>query len=224
MLTLYYSPAATSFAVHVGLEESGLEYELHEVNLKSGGHLSPEYLAIHPLGRVPALRLASGAVLTETPAILGFLADSVPERGLLPAEPWPRAQAAEWLSLFVSALHPTFLGFFRPSRYGDEPELHDALSRASRGRFFELLKHVERRLPDGPFVLGERYSLCDPYAAMFFMWARHFRFPVAELPRYAALFERVAARPSFQRALVREGLVPQRTAQEQPRSQEPAQP
>jgi glutathione S-transferase len=224
MLTLYYSPAATSFAVHVGLEESGLEYALHEVDLKSGAHHSPEYLAIHPLGRVPALRLPSGDVLTETPAILGFIADSAPERALLPVEPWPRARAAEWLSLFVSALHPTFLGFFRPSRYGDGPELHEALARASRERFFELLKHVERRLPDGPFVLGQRHSLCDPYAAMFFMWARHFRFPVAELPRYAALFERIAARPSFQRALAREGLIPPRSGHEPQRSQEPAQP
>lgn len=207
MLTLFYSPAATSFAAHVALEESGLEHALCKVDLAAGAQRSPEYLAIHPLGRVPALRLPSGAVLTETPAILGFIADSVPERTLLPTDVWPRAKAAEWLSLFVSALHPTFIGFFRPARYGAGEELHEALARESRGRFFELLKHVEQRLPDNPFVLGTRYSLCNPYAAMFFMWARHFRFSVTELPRYSAHFERVASRPAFQRALASEGLL-----------------
>jgi glutathione S-transferase len=206
MLTLYYSPAATSFAVHVALEEAGVEFALHEVSLKSGQQRTAEYLAVHPLGRVPALRLPSGAVLTETPAILGYVADTVPERALLPSEAWPRAQAAEWLSLFVSALHPTFIGFFLPSRFGEGADLHAALARESRTRFFELLRHVERRLPDGPFVLGDRFSLCDPYAAMFFMWARYFGFACETLPKYAALYERIAARPAFAKAFAREGL------------------
>jgi glutathione S-transferase len=206
MLTLFYSPGTSSFAVHVALEEAALPFDLKEVVLAEGEQLSPEYLAVHPLGRVPALRLESGVVLTETPALLGFIADSVPERQLLPTERVPRAKAAEWLSLFVSALHPAFLGFFRPQRFGDSPELHEALRRDSRVRFFELLQHVERRLPGGPFVLDEAYSLCDPYAAMFFMWGRHFEFPVSTLPRYAALFAAVSKRPAFVRAFEREGL------------------
>lgn len=206
MLTLYFSPAAISFAVHVALEEAGIPFDVHEVSIRDGRQLAPEYLAIHPLGRVPALRLASGAVLTETPAILGFIADSVPDRGLMPADPWSRARATEWLSLFVSALHPAFIGFFRPQRFGDSPELHEPLRRDSRARFFQLLQHVEKRLPEGPFVLGERFSLCDPYASMFFLWARVFEFPVDALPRYGALYERVSARPAFRRAFAREGL------------------
>jgi glutathione S-transferase len=206
MHTLYYSPAATSFAVHVALEEAGLEFTLSEVDLKAGRQRSPDYLAVNPLGRVPALRVPSGAVLTETPAILGYIADSVPDRGLLPVDPWPRAQAGEWLSLFVSALHPAFLGFFAPSRYGKGDDLHGPLVRESRARFFELLQHVERRLTEGPYVLGASYSLCDPYAAMFFMWAAFFEFPREALPRYAALYRCVAERPAFQRAFEREGL------------------
>jgi glutathione S-transferase len=206
MLTLYYSPGSSSFAVHVALEEAGLDFELKEIALAKGENRSAEYLAIHPLGRVPALRLQSGAVLTETPAILGFIADSVPERELLPTEGLEKAKAAEWLSLFVSALHPTFLGFFRPERFGDSPELHAALRRDSRPRFFELLEHVERRLPESPFVMGEQFSLCDPYAAMFFMWGRFFEFPVRTLPRYQALFTRVSERPAFVKAFKDEGL------------------
>jgi glutathione S-transferase len=206
MHTLYYSPAATSFAVHVALEEAGISFSLKEVALKKGEQRSDAYLSIHPLGRVPALRLPSGAVLTETPAILGYIADSVPERGLMPIEPLPRARAAEWLSFFVSALHPTFLGFFLPSRYGDGADLQAALAKESRPRFFQLLQHVERRLSDGPFVLGASFSLCDPYAAMFFMWAKFFDFPCETLPRYAALYSRVAERAAFKNAFAKEGL------------------
>jgi glutathione S-transferase len=206
MHTLYYSPGATSFAVHVALEEAGIAFSLKEVALRKGEQRSDAYLAVHPLGRVPALCLPSGAVLTETPAILGYIADSVPERGLLPTEPLPRARAAEWLSFFVSALHPTFLGFFLPSRFGSDADLQAALARESRPRFFQLLEHVERRLSDGPFVLGTSFSLCDPYAAMFFMWATFFEFPCETLPRYAALYRRVAERPAFRSAFAREGL------------------
>ena len=206
MLTLYYSPAAVSFVAHVALEEAGLDFELREVSLKPGEPTSTEYLAINRLGRVPALTVESGAVLTEVPAILGFVADRVPERELLPAEPWQRAKADEWMSLFASSVHPAFIGFFRPQRFSDAPEIHASLRRDCGNRFFELLQHVDQRLSESPFVLGDRYSFCDPYAALFFMFGRFFDFPVQTLPRYAALSARVFRRPAFKRAFDREGL------------------
>jgi glutathione S-transferase len=206
MLTLYYSPGTVSFVVHVALEEAGLAFELREVALKQGEPTAPEYLAINPLGRVPAVRVESGAVLTEVSAILGFIADRVPERELLPTEPWQRAKGAEWMSLLASSVHPAFIGFFRPQRFSDAPEVHARLQRDSRTRFFGLLQHVDGRLTEGAFALGDRYSLCDPYAALFFMFGRFFEFPVKTLPRYAALSARVFERPAFKKAFAREGL------------------
>ncbi len=206
MYTLYYSPAAMSFTAHVALREAGLDFDLHEVSIPKGQQRAPDYLAVHPLGRVPALRLPSGDVLTETPAILGFIADAAPDRALLPTEAWPRARAAEWMSLFASALHPAFMGFFDPRRFGDSPAVQAALPPDSRLRFRDLLSHVDFRLGGVPYAVGGRHSLCDVYASTFFMWARFFEFPVRELPGYASLFERVAGRPAFDAALEREGL------------------
>ncbi len=206
LLTLYYSPAAISFVTHIALEEAGLDFALCEIDIFGGAGRAADYLSLNPLGRVPTVRLGSGEILTEVPAILGFIADQSPSRDLLPRQPWPRAKASEWMSLCSSSIHPAFLGFFRPERYTDAAEAHPALARDSRTRFFGLLELVDRSLPDGGFVLGDRYSLCDPYVAIFFMWGRFFGFPVESLARYAALFGRVAQRSAFQKAFAREGI------------------
>ncbi|HWA75195.1 MAG TPA: glutathione S-transferase N-terminal domain-containing protein [Polyangiaceae bacterium] len=206
MLKLYYSPAAVSLVSHIALEETGLEYQRQEIALRDGEHLREAYRRIHPLSRLPALEIADGTVLTETPALLWYLADLAPERKLMPSESLERARANEWLSLFASALHVTFITFFRPSRYTDDSAAQTALKSDGKGRFMELLSHVEARLPDSGFLLGERYTLCDANAAIFFMWARHFGLPVERLPRYARLFEAVTARPAVKRALAQEGL------------------
>ncbi len=206
MLKLYYSQAACSLVPHIALEEAGLPFELLELHIQQGAPLPPEFLAQNPLGRVPTLIVEDGRALTEVPAILTFIAEQVPERALLPQEPWLRAKAQEWMSLFVSSVHPSFIGFFQPARYTDDLEARVTLAKDSRGRFLALLGHVERRLPDAPYVLGEAYSLCDAYALLFYLWGRHFEFPVQTLSRYSALAARVLARPATQRALAREGL------------------
>jgi glutathione S-transferase len=213
VLQLFFSRASCSFVAHVALEEAGVAFDLSEVVLDRGEQLSAEYLAINPLGRVPALRLESGAILTEVPAILEFVAECAPERRLLPVEPMQRVRAVEWMSLFVSSVHPAFIGFYRPQRFTDNPEVHAALAKDCRARFFELLQHVDLRLSEGGFVLGDRYSLCDPYAALFFMWGRYFQIPVEKLARYAAVFDRTIERPAWKRAFAREGLrIPIRNA------------
>jgi glutathione S-transferase len=206
MLKLYYSPAAVSLVTHIALEETGLDYQRQEVALREGEHLRAAYRRIHPLSRLPALEIGEGIVLTETPALLWYLAELVPERELMPTEGLARARANEWLSLFTSAVHVSFISFFRPSRYTDDTAAQSALESDGKGRFMSLLSHVETRLPESGFLLGDRYTLCDANAAIFFMWARHFGLPIERLPRYARLFRDVMARPAVQRALAQEGL------------------
>jgi glutathione S-transferase len=206
MFKLYGSLGAVSLVTHIALEELGLEYEFVALSIKDGEHLSPAYRAVHPLARVPALELSSGEVLTETPALLAYLAELAPEAGLMPKDPLSRARAAEWMSLLSSTVHVAFISFFRPSRYMDDPAAAEVLRRDGKSRFFELLRHVEHKLPDAGFLLGERYSLCDAYVAVFYLWARKFELPVAELPRYTRLVQAVLSRPAVQRTLVQEGL------------------
>ncbi|HEX7668399.1 MAG TPA: glutathione S-transferase family protein [Polyangiaceae bacterium] len=206
MLKLYYSPGAVSLVTHMVLEETGLPYELERVAILEGQQHTPEYRRIHPLSRVPALELGAGDVLTETPAILQYLSDLAPAAGLMPVEMRGRARANEWMSLFASHVHVTLITFYRPQRYTDDAPAHTALQRDGKARFIELLGHIEARLPERGFLLGDRYGAVDAYAAVFVIWARRLRISMAAFPRYGALTDRVLARPAVRRALDQEGL------------------
>lgn len=202
---LYFSPGAVSMATHMALEELGRPYELEPVLIKENEQRSERYLRVHPLGRLPALEIAPAIVLTETPALLGYLADLAPELALLPSEPLARARANEWMSLMASALHVTFLSAYRPDRYTADPTAQGALRTDGRARFFDLLRYVDGKLPPDTFVLGSRYSLVDAYLAVFYLWARRLELPVEQLPRYGRLTSLVLARPAVRRALEQEG-------------------
>ena len=202
---LYFSPGAVSMATHIALEEVGIPYTLEPVLLREGQHLSEQYRRVHPLGRVPAVELQPGVVLTETPALLAYLADLAPERELLPRGGLERARADEWMSLLSSAVHVSFITFFRPQRYTSDEGAARALKVDGKQRFHDMLRYVESRLPEQGFALGERYSLCDAYLTPFFLWGRHFELPVEELPRYGRLVGAVLPRPAVRRALEQEG-------------------
>jgi len=202
---LFFSPGAVSMATHIALEELGAPYELEPVLIREGQQNTEQYRRIHPLGRLPALEIAPGVVLTETPALLNYLADLAPQLRLLPDEPLGRARANEWMSLLASAVHIAFITFFRPQRYTSDEAAAATLKVDGKQRFFELLRYVEGRLPEHGFVLGEHYSLCDAYLSVFFLWARRIELPLDELPRYARLASAVLQRPAVRRALEQEG-------------------
>lgn len=208
--TLYYSPGAVSLATHFALEEAGVPYRLERISVKDSEQRSARYLDIHPLGRLPACEIEPGVVLTETSALLSYVASLAPERALLPSSGLARARAEEWLSLGATSLHVMFLCYFRPDRYTSSADAQQALRSDGKERFVRLLEYVDARLPDSEFALGQGYSLVDAYLAVFLLWARRFEFPVRELQRYGALTDRVLARPATQRALEQEGLGPKR--------------
>jgi glutathione S-transferase len=202
---LFFSPGAVSMVTHVALEELGEPYQLEPVLLREGQQNSEQYRQIHPLGRLPALEIAPGVVLTETPALLNYLADRTPELALLPTDPLQRARANEWMSLAASTLHVAFITFFRPQRYTSDEAAAAALKVDGKQRFFELLRYVESRLPEQGFVLGATYSFVDAYLSVFFLWAKRIELPLDELPRYARLAGAVMQRPAVRRALEQEG-------------------
>lgn len=207
MLKFFYNPGSCSLASHIALEESGLAYEPVLVSLPKGENATPEYLAINPLRRVPALAV-DDAILTENVAILTYVAGLVPEQALLPAGGLERARAYEWLSLCSSTLHVAFRTMFRPGRFVESADAQAQLTAAGLVHLTEVLEHVDRRLAGRPFALGERYSLCDAYLTVFYLWtgrdAVAGRLP--PLSNYAALARRVCERPAVRRALAREGL------------------
>jgi glutathione S-transferase len=206
MLTLFYSPAASSLAVHIGLEESDLPHHLVRVSTREGQTRTPEYLAINPLGQVPALRLDDeGEVLTQVVALLGYVADQAPQYQLLPTPPIERARALGWLAFFATSAHGAFRDWFRPEQCTSDEAAHGSIRRSARDRYFAHLRHVERALDARPWLLGDSYSLCDAYAYCFYLWGQVFEWPVAELRQYRSLAQRVHQRTATQRALAAEG-------------------
>ena len=112
MLTLFYAPGACSMASHIVLEESGEKYQPKRMDLSKGEQKTAEYLKIHPLGRVPALKLDDGSPLTENTAILPYLGKRF---GLWPTDPVREAQALSAVGFFASSVHPAFAHVARPS-------------------------------------------------------------------------------------------------------------
>ena len=206
-LTLYYSPKACSLASHIALEESGLPYVAAAVNIRAQEHRRPEYLKLNPSGTVPALGI-DGQILTESQAILTYLADLVPECNLLPRTgTLARARAHQWMNLISSGVHVAFRGIFRPQTYGGESrEGIASVSDQSHQNLTKAIQTIEERLGEHPYALGENFSVVDGYLLVFYLWSHDERLQqkLPERPRWRALAERVWSRESVRKVVARE--------------------
>ena len=206
MDTLYFYPGACSLSVHAVLEETGHPYRATRIDIHGGENDTAAYRAIHPRGLVPVLATADG-YLTEAPAILLHLAERHPEAELLPAAGTiARTRAYEWLLLGATHPHPTFSRFMQPERLVEDGHAADPVRTRGRTDFWAALRELDGKLAGRTFALGERFSVCDPYLMIFYLWGKFIGLPVEELASYTAHFARVSARPAVQRAIVAEDL------------------
>jgi len=202
MLTLYYSPGACSMAAHIVLEESGEKYVAQRVELSKGEQKTAEYLKIHPLGRVPALKLDDGTPLTENTAILPYLGKRF---GLWPTDPVKEAQALSVIGFFAASVHPAHGHIGRPERYTADAAAFPGIQAMGRKTFVEYLTQIDAMYA-GREWLSDRYSVLDPYALVFYTWGVKRELPVAELKNYTALKDRMLQRPAVQRVVADEGV------------------
>jgi glutathione S-transferase len=206
MLKLYYAPHTCALASHIALEEAGATYDAVRVDFRAEEQRSPEYLRINAKGRVPALVTEHG-VLTETPAILAFLAQSFPAARLAPTgDPFAFAQVQAFNSYLCSTVHVAHAHRMRGYRWADDAAAIEAMKRkvpvpVSVGECFQL---IEREMLQGPWVLGESYSVCDMYLFTLAQWLEADGVDVALLPRVADHRRRVSERPAVQRAIAQE--------------------
>lgn len=207
-LKLYYSPGSCSLAPHIALEEAGADYEAVRVMLAKGEQNTPEYRRINPKGRVPAL--ADGDfVVTENPAILRYVARRHPTAALWPDDPRDEGRCAEWLAWMSSTIHVAYAHVRRPERYATGDEAIANVAAKGRETCHELWGAVDERLARGPWALGERFSVADPYLMVFWTWGRGptLGFDMArDLPNWTAHARRLGERPAVQCAFEREGL------------------
>lgn len=201
MLTLFYAPNTCSLASHIALEEAGADYEARRVDFAAAAQRSPEYLALNPKGRVPALVTDRG-VLTETPAILAFLAQSFPEKALAPLDdPFAFAELQAFNAYLCATLHVAHAHGRRGARWADDPAAHEAMRRKvpeSVGACFEL---IEEGMLRGPWVMGEAYSVADPYLFTVAQWMESDGVDPARFPRVIDHRSRMMRRPAVARAV-----------------------
>jgi glutathione S-transferase len=195
MLTLYYAPGACSMAAHIVLEESGETYTPQRVDLAKGEQKTQEYLKIHPLGRVPALRLDSGEPLSENTAILPYLGKRF---GLWPTDAADDAKALSLIGFFASSVHPAHAHVGRPERYTADASAFPGIKDMGLKTFHGYLKQTDAML-DGREWLSDRYSVLDPYAFVFYTWGVRRELPMGELRNYTAFKDRMMKRPAVQR-------------------------
>ena len=203
MLTLYYAPNTASLATHIALIDAGADYELKRLSFASEDQRQPAYTAINPKARVPALVTEDG-VLTETPALLAYVAQRFPATKLAPFDdPFAFARAQAFNSYLCSSVHVAHAHRMRGYRWADEAEAIAAMQRKVPQSVTQGFELIEREL-DGPWVLGERYSICDPYLFTLAQWLEADGADTTRLPRVLAHRARCAALPNVKRAIAEE--------------------
>jgi glutathione S-transferase len=204
MLKLYYAPGTCALASHITLAEAGADYTTERIDFKANQQQSPEYLAINPKGRVPALVTDRG-VLTENPAMLVYIAQSFPKAKLAPLDdPFAFAQVQSINSYLSSTVHVAHSHKGRGYRWATEESSFADMKRMipkSMGAVFALL---ERSMLQGPWMMGETYTICDPYLFTLAGWLEGDGVDISTLPKVADHFKRMKDRPAVQKALAEE--------------------
>jgi glutathione S-transferase len=196
MFTLYGDLGSGAFSAEAALAEAGAPYTFALVSLEKNEQRQPTFLAINPSGKMPALKISEGEIITESAAILLTLADYFPQARLLPPQAsQARAQAYRWLAFMAGEVYPIVEIVDYPERFvpGGNSE---ALRAVARDRIRERLLIIERIIA-GPFFLAGGFSLLDIYAAMFSRWSLEPEWKAANLPRLMALAEAVSQRPAI---------------------------
>ena len=202
MYTLYYSPGSCSMAIHVLLNEVGAEFKLENTAIREGKNRSPEFLKLNPRGQVPAL-VEDGKSMLEGGAILAYLADKHAS-ALLPKSGWERAKALEALMFCNSTLHPAYSRLFwlmRTEEAGKDVYMAKAAEWVNR-----LWQDVEAQLQNQPYMCGNECTIGDVLLTVIANWSANVPTPITIGPKTKALFARVIARPSYQKALATEGV------------------
>jgi glutathione S-transferase len=199
--TLYTAPGTCAQAVHIALNEAGAELSLQVLDLASNQQRSASYLTLNPRGRVPALVTEQG-VLTETPALLSFIARQFPAAGLAPLEdPFALARLESFNSFLCSTVHVAHAHKRRGHRWADEPDALAAMQRKVAANMAEAFAHIERDwLGAGPWLLGERFSTADPYLFTLGEWLAGDGVDESAFPRLLAHRQRMLERPAVRRA------------------------
>jgi glutathione S-transferase len=200
-MKLYYAAHTCALASHIALEDAGAEYSTVRIDFAANEQRSPEYLAINPKGRVPALVTVRG-ILTETPAMLAYIAQSFPAARLAPLDdPFAFAEVQAFNSYLCATLHVAHAHRMRGTRWADDPAAIEAMKRKvpdSVGACYEL---IEGKMLRGPWVMGDSYTICDPYLFTVAQWMEGDSIDPSRFPKVSDHRQRMSERAAVRKAI-----------------------
>jgi glutathione S-transferase len=204
MLKLYYAPGTCALASHIALEEAGADYQAIRLDFGAGQQRSPDYLKVNPKGRVPALVTDRG-ILTETPAILAFVAQTHPKARLAPLDDgFAFGQVQAFNSYLCSTVHVAHAHRVRGTRWADDPAAIADMKRKvpeTVGACFDLIEH---EMLAGPWVMGETFTICDPYLFTLSSWLEGDSVDIARFGKVSDHYRRMLDRKAVKAALAAE--------------------
>jgi len=191
-VTFFHAPQSRSGGTRALFEELGVEYDLHALSLKAGEQRQAAYLAVNPMGKVPAIA-HDGVLVTEQAAVFIYLADLYPQAGLAPPIGDPRrGPYLRWMVFYGSCFEPAVVD--KSMQREPAPP-----STSPYGDFDTMLKTLADQLEKGPYLLGDSFSAADVLWGTALNWTTMFKL-VPELPVIRAYIDRVMSRPAMQRA------------------------
>lgn len=201
MLKLYYTPGTCALASHIVLAEAGADYAVEKIDFKTSQQSSPGYLAINPKGRVPALVTERG-ILTETPAMLAYVAQMFPQAGLAPLDDaFAFAEVQSFNSYLCSTVHIAHAHKMRGHRWASEESSFADMKRKIPETMRASFSLIEQTMLRGPWVMGEQYTICDPYLFTIAQWLEGDGVDINTFPGVADHFrlmsDRVAVKKAF---------------------------
>jgi len=204
MMKLYYAVHTCALASHIALEDAGAEYSTVRINFATEEQRKPEYLAINPKARVPSLVTERG-ILTETPAMLAFIAQSFPRARLAPLDdPFGFAEVQAFNSYLCATLHVAHAHRMRGYRWADDPAAIEAMKRKVPDSVAACYELIERKMLRGPWVMGEAYTICDPYLFTVAQWMEGDSVDPARFPKVRDHRQRMSERAAVRKVLAEE--------------------
>ena len=192
-MELYFAPKTISIVAVIALEDAQLDHELIKVDFGSAEQRGEAYGRINPKGRVPAL-VTNNGILTEVGAILEYIAALVPEQELIPDSPYSAAKMREAMFYLASTMHVNHAHKMRGHRWADQTSSWDDMTAKVPETMAQSCDYIEHSVLNGPYVLGQKYSLADPYLYVISTWLKGDGVDPSAYPKLSAFIQAMEQR------------------------------
>lgn len=205
-MRFYYAPLSCALATHIVLEHIGADYEAERLNLRENDQNAPAYLAINPKGRVPALVTAQG-ILTETPALLLYLAQTYPDAKMAPLDDaFTLAQMQSINSWFCSTVHVHHAHGARGRRWSDDLDAQKTMKAKVAQNMTDCAELIEREILRGPWVMGAQFTVADAYLFTMTSWMKGDGVDMARFPKLTDHYARMLEIPAVKKVVPLHGI------------------